>query len=685
MRHLTTLLAALLVVGPAARAAAPPSPAGRLVAWDVVGAIPSAEGAHRMFAHWAVRRGRPLALEFRAGALREYRLFLGFTEAHWKMPGQRIVEVRIGGKKVDTLDTFLRAPNVAHGRVYLCRSDREGLVRVEIAPAAGSPDPNPVLCGALLFPGSAAVSAEDVVAGRGPRPLATVETSPDAAARYRAKLFGRRGLYFHKKRYAGGALPTYEGTKALLPRPVFDEEPAWVEVYDKVWEIAFTRFRRPREGSPFVSNYIDEAFNPSLFLWDTCFMTMFCNYAHRHVPGIISLDNFYATQLEDGEIVREVLEATGDPHAASQPGTPHSLNHPILAWAEWESYRISGDRDRLRAVWEPLVRYYRAYEKIRDPASGLYLGSWASMDNSPRLPGMLCSIDTSAEVALFARDLARIARAIGREDDAARYEREAKELGGRIDRLLWDEEEGFYFDWRKDGTRHDVWTIAGYWPLLAEIPSPERRERLVDHLRDPRKFARLHRVPTVPADQEGYDPKGGYWRGAVWAPTDMMVVRALDRSGHVDLAREIAMNHLRAVGAVYRETGTVWENYAPDALTPGWFGGHRVKRDFVGWTGIGPVLFLIEFAIGIRVDAPARRVVWRLESPKRCGVERLAFGDVTATLMADAVETSGDADRRAVSVRSDRAFTLELRWRGGSRTIEVRPGVEAHVVLSRPR
>lgn len=67
----------------------------------------------------------------------------------------------------------------------------------------------------------------------------------------------------------------------------------------------------PSLESGFVSQFVDAAFNQNIFLWDTCFMTMFCNYAHPYVPGICSLDNFYAKQHEDGEISREINRATG--------------------------------------------------------------------------------------------------------------------------------------------------------------------------------------------------------------------------------------------------------------------------------------------------------------------------------------------------------------------------------------
>ena len=95
-----------------------------------------------------------------------------------------------------------------------------------------------------------------------------------------------RGMYFARKAYVPKALPKFEGTRDKLPSPVFDEDPACVQMYWKAWELAFRNFYEPPPGSPFVSQFIDAAFNQNIFLWDTCFMTMFCNYGYPYVPGI---------------------------------------------------------------------------------------------------------------------------------------------------------------------------------------------------------------------------------------------------------------------------------------------------------------------------------------------------------------------------------------------------------------
>ena len=138
------------------------------------------------------------------------------------------------------------------------------------------------------------------------------------------------------------------------------------------------------------------------------------------------------------------------------------------------------------------------------------------------------------------------------------------------------------------------------------MASADQADALAAELRNPKSFGRRHRVPTRPPIREGFDPAGGYWQGRVWAPTDTMVIRGLERCGRRELARQIALEHLQRVGEVFKKTGTVWENYAPDAVKP----GTPAKADFVGWTGIVPILYFLEYAIGLKPDALNNRLTW---------------------------------------------------------------------------
>jgi glycogen debranching enzyme len=165
----------------------------------------------------------------------------------------------------------------------------------------------------------------------------------------------------------------------------------------------------------------------------------------------------------------------------------------------------------------------------------------------------------------------------------------------------WNEESAFYHDELVDGTLSEVRTIGAYWALLAGAVPRERVAPFVGHLEDPAGFGRPHRVPSLSADHPEYDPGGGYWLGGVWPPTNYMVLRGLDRAGYHDLAHGISREDLDRVVRVFGDTGTLWENYAPERAAP----GNRAKGDFVGWSGLAPIAGLLEYVMGLRADAPS--------------------------------------------------------------------------------
>ena len=519
------------------------------------------------------------------------------------------------------------------------------------------------------------------------------------------------GRYFAKKEYKPAPLPRFADLRGQLPSPIDDDHPLWVETYWKAWELAFRNFHEPPPGSGFVSQFIDAAFNQNIFLWDSCFMTMFCNFADPLVPGISTLDNFYARQHEDGEISREIVRATGvdfkewinyedrplfsrwgwpsyderadeDRNApvvyrGRHPPTPNprltldALNHPILAWAELEHFRVTGYRSRLGEVWEPLVRYYESLQKYLQQGNGLYMTDWASMDNSPRnayLKGGGAGIDISAEMVLFARQLAEIGTIIGKIDESQRFSRDADRLAGNINRRMWDRKRKFYFDLTLKGKRAPVKTVAAYWTLIANVASTEQATDLVAQLKNPATFGRLNKVPTLAADEPGYDPAGGYWRGSVWVPTDTMVIRGLEKYGFDDLAREIALNHLNLVAQVFKKTGTIWENYSPDAVQQ----GRPAMANFVGWSGLGPIMYLLEYAIGLRPDAPHNSLVWHLEPGGRRGCERFRFNGHVVSLIAQ--PATGTASKWKITIDSDGPFELRVFANGAEKTFAVARG-----------
>ena len=232
---------------------------------------------------------------------------------------------------------------------------------------------------------------------------------------------------------------------------------------------------------------------------------------------------------------------------------------------------------------------------------------------------------------------------------------------------MWDPQSRFYYDLTLADQRAPIKTVAAFWALLAGVASPDQAEALAAELENPKTFGRPHRVPTLAADQPGYDPKGGYWCGAVWAPTTTMVIRGLEKYGRQELARRIALQDLDATWQVFQKTGTVWENYAPDSISQ----GKPAKPDFVGWTGIVPILYLLEYGVGLKPDAVRNELTWELRASKRAGCERYRFNGHVVDLLA----VPADQGRGwRITVRSDGAFTLKVKTGQQEKSVKVKAG-----------
>ena len=485
---------------------------------------------------------------------------------------------------------------------------------------------------------------------------------------------------------------------SLLPQPFLSAHPEWVELYEFAWRVAARNVRFSR-GRWHMDAAWDAARNYQ-WVWDTCFMVLYCRYANGQFPGVPSLDNFYEMQRDDGYIGMTYDMTTGE-----EPW-PDRINPPLFAWVEWEHYRATGDASRFaRAVphIEKLMEWIDAnrrtrphrrnhaidadHESLGDSGDTFQLyyfedcGS-SGMDDSPRTPrypdaGQFFDwIDLSSQMALSFRMLANMHRVLENPERSAYWTARAEEISRLINEELWCARTRFYHDRTLPKNFVTCKTAAGFWPLLAGICPEERRDALVEHLRDEREFNRPTPVPTLSADDPNYDEDGTYWLGGVWAPTNYMITRGLMLSGRGDAAHEIAMRYLGALARTYAdfEPHTLWECYAPERDRPGLAAYTRelVKPDFVGWTGAGPISMLIENIIGLDVDAPARTVTWDIRLAEENGVRRLRIGDGMADFRCHE-RTNGSPAR--VEIYSDTELTVRLRHDGRENELKVAAGI----------
>jgi len=478
---------------------------------------------------------------------------------------------------------------------------------------------------------------------------------------------GSRGIYFTKKNYSSLTIPAFETSRDKLPSPILDDNKEYIDLYWKAWELAFKHFKKSPQGSPFVSDFIDEAFSHSVFQWDTIFMIMFARYAHFIFPSIQSLDNFYCRQYENGYICREIQEEDGQDYVFE--GREHTVNPPLFSWAELENAKVSGDKSRIKLVLPVLEKYAEWLEKFRKKENtkhNLYwqTGLGSGMDNAPRRGSAWT--DMSCQMVMLYNDMAVMSDELELKEKADVFRKQANEISGRINKLMWNEDDGLYYDLDDNGSQVKCKTIACFWPLIAGIANQQQAEKLFYHLKDTKSFWRTIPFPSLAADNPNYKPDGQYWLGSVWTPTNVMVLKGLqkyDLFGFIEFAALATETYLDGMYKVYKKTGTIWENYSPDAYARGIWS----KPDFVGWSGCGPIQLLIENVIGINADGLNNQVIWNVHRIDRHGIEHLQFGKSTASFVC---KKRSDLNKPIeIKVDTDNPFELTVVRRFGEKKV----------------
>ena len=468
-------------------------------------------------------------------------------------------------------------------------------------------------------------------------------------------------------------LPVFNSVKIKLPQPIWDNHPDYINCYWKAWEIAFSNLRKPVEGTGFVTNYIDAAFNGCIFMWDSAFMLMFGKYADRIFKFQKTFDNFYSHQHVDGFICRQIEETTGDDVFARHD--PSSTGPEVMAWCEWDYFLNFGDKERLSRVYPCLIAYHQWMREHFTWRDGTYFSSGygCGMDNCPRLEekyhvcydhGHMIWVDACMQELNACNILLKMSDVLGRSEFVPELTEERDRLFKVINEKLWDDETKFYYDLRKDDTFNGVKHIGAFWSLIAKCLPADRAEDFIAHLNNENQFKTEHRVPTLSKDHAEYKSDGGYWRGSVWAPTNYMVLKGLDEYKKYNLAYDIACSHLDAAVSVFKDTGTLFENYAPEFKNGKAVKGGSSMGDLVGWTGLIPISIMFKYVFGIKPDANENKITWHVNLTDRHGIEKYPFGTQgELTLMCE--KRNCVEEKPIITVESNVPLTVEIIWNNG--------------------
>ena len=358
--------------------------------------------------------------------------------------------------------------------------------------------------------------------------------------------------------------------------------------------------RHAASGLEYYTSYTD------LYDWELFYDGIALAYTGGESCAVSGLKMFLADQRPDGFISRRILQqplGSDIPELWQRIFVEEGKEHckPFLFQTALLIGRTRGSLDWLTAgEYEGLKRYLEHWFQAWD-ADGNGLCEWSSGPHSgadtqlarigPWGSRYCEGTDLNCMIVRECQAAACVARALGRQKDAADFDREAERRGLIIQQTLWDEEDGFFYDRDiRTGKLIKVKSSAAFLPLWAGVATEHQARVLVErHLRNPEEFWTPFPVPSYARSEASYTqyyqpppgldpltalgPGHANWCGGMWPHWDYLFAHGLMDYGFKEEAGQIAAKLQEVVSA--KEGLYEWydaESGAGHGLNPFWAG-----------------------------------------------------------------------------------------------------------------
>ena len=324
--------------------------------------------------------------------------------------------------------------------------------------------------------------------------------------------------------------------------------------------------------------------------WDLYFENIYLSYYGISEFNFSNLTIFLKLQKPDGFIQRSFGPK---PFGAKQMFKPFIAQIVLLG-----SLQV-GNWDWAKAHYSQIKLFLKRWFAYDTDNNGLLYWSGGSdqsgMDNQrSRCIGKSEGVDLNCYMVRELKAMAIIAEALGYSDDKKDFLAHAEKLKTLINKNLWDEKTGFYYDRNEeDGKITYVKSVSGFSPMWTEVASRAQVRRMVnEHLTNPLEFWLAYPVSGYAKTEPDYyrgTRKECNWRGSAWIPTNYMICHGLVKYGYKKLAKELADKTFNMV----LNNNTTREYY--DAETGQGYG----MDPFYGWSSLA---YYLPLEIEMRYD-----------------------------------------------------------------------------------
>ena len=208
-------------------------------------------------------------------------------------------------------------------------------------------------------------------------------------------------------------------------------------------------------------------------------------------------------------------------------------------------------------------------------------------------------IDLNTYLYKYEKDFSKAALILGDRHEAEYWTDQALERQIEINKYMWDEEKGFFFDYSyyfKE--RSNFYSLGSFTPLWGEYATEEQAKHMVKHLD---KFETPYGLTITakeslpqpidlskiqkqyhPAIEEIIEPKQWDYPN-IWSPLEYLTVIGLLKYGYITEARRIMENSVKTHAALYREYKTFFEKINGETGKPSTGYKYAMQEGF-GWT-----------------------------------------------------------------------------------------------------
>jgi alpha,alpha-trehalase len=265
---------------------------------------------------------------------------------------------------------------------------------------------------------------------------------------------------------------------------------------------------------------------------------------------------------------------------------------------------LSGERDQLgRDHYDLVKEYYRTHD-VKDYDLGQYYNKEKGQltelfykgDRTMRESGFDPSnrfgpfnidiihydpVCLNSLLYLMETDTGEILRILGRAREAGVWTHRAEERKQRINRLMWDEHDGLYYDYNfaeKKVRRYPF--VTTFYPLWVGVADRRQAARLL---------ANLHLFERPGGLLTSTYVSGSQWDAPFgWAPTEMLAIEGLRRYGYNKEADRISANFLSLIVKEFIQHNTIVEKYDVERreseVSAGLRFGYKSNEIGFGWT-----------------------------------------------------------------------------------------------------